>query len=60
MDSLLELGAGHSRLQAQCDLRSGLGVGHVPAFGFSIGKASAAGGIVVRVDLHGKLFVRNR
>src|SRR5208282_2921686 len=56
LDGLLELSHGNTGLQSKSDLRSGFGVGYVPAFGLAPGLAEALRGSVVGVHLDGKLF----
>jgi hypothetical protein len=51
MDSFFELRHGDAGLQSEADLRAGLGVGHVPAFGFAPGLTEALRSSVVGVDL---------
>src|ERR1035441_6579810 len=57
MDGLLELSQSNAGLQVQGDLRSRLGMGHVPAFGFAPGLAEALSGGVVGVHLDRELFL---
>src|ERR1035437_3756166 len=59
MDALLELSARNAGLQSESDLRSGLGMGYVPAFGFAPGLAEALRGFVVGVYLD-REFVRGK
>ena len=60
MDGLLELSRGNAGLQAERDLRSGLGMGHVPAFGFAPRLAKALRGGVVGMNLDRKFFLRKQ
>src|SRR5208282_3915465 len=57
MDRLLELRDGNAGLQSESDLRSGLGMGYVPAFGFAPGLAETLRGGVVGVNLDGEFFL---
>src|ERR1700721_2296045 len=49
---LFELLSRHAGLQSQRNLRSGLGMSHVPAFSFAPRFAEALGGRVVRMHLN--------
>ena len=60
MDALLELSARDSRLQSERNLRSGLGMGHVPAFGFAPRLAKALRGSVVGMHLDRQFFLRKQ
>src|SRR5271167_2695178 len=55
---LFELSRSRSGFQAQCNLRAGIGVRHVPALRLAPGLAHAARLLVVGMDLHRKFFVR--
>ena len=60
LDALRELSHGNAGLQAQGNLRSGLGMRHIPAFGFAPGLAEALRDCVVGMYLDRKLFLRKQ
>ena len=57
VNRLLKLRTRDSRLQAQGDLRSRLGVRDVPALGLAAGLTGAVRRFVIGVNLHRKLFM---
>src|SRR5690242_10436968 len=57
LNTLFQLFATDTRFQSERNLRARLSVGHIPAFGLAPRLPHTLGAVVIRMDLHGKLFV---